>query len=150
MPAGRPSKYSEAMANRICEEIADGKTVSEICAAEDMPARSTVFKWLSDHEEFSDQYARAREDQVERMADELLEIADDGTNDYMERQNDDGSTYEVFNGEHVQRSRLRVDTRKWLMSKMLPKKYGDKQEVNHSGAVTVEIVRFSDPNTNSQ
>lgn len=88
-------------------------------------------RWLHIHSEFRDQYARAREAQAEHWADEIIEISDDGTNDWTERQNKDGSTYEAIDSEHINRSRLRVDTRKWLMARMAPKKYGDKvtQEV---------------------
>ena len=57
-----------------------------------------------------------------------LDIADDGSNDWVERKNADGSTTEVVNGEHIQRSRVRIDARKWLLSKLAPKKYGDKLE----------------------
>ncbi|NIA67598.1 hypothetical protein HBA54_03245 [Pelagibius litoralis] len=133
MPRGQPSKYTQKLAAQFCERVADGGTVTEICKADDMPCRATIFNWLRDKEEFLDQYVRAKEMQAERMADEILEIADDGTNDFVERKSADGSAYEVFSAEHVQRSRLRVDARKWLMSKMLPKKYGDKTEVEHTG-----------------
>lgn len=67
------------------------------------------------------------------MADETLEICDDGSNDWLERQGEDEKRTYVLNGEHVQRSRLRVDTRKWLLSKALPKIYGDKITTEHSG-----------------
>ena len=134
------TKFTQARAEAICELVADGLTVSEICAKKGMPARSTVFKWLSENGTFSDQYARAKEVQAERMADEILEIADDSTNDWMERQSGDSAPVQVLNGEHVQRARLRVDTRKWLMSKMLPKKYGDRQHVEHSGTVSLSRV----------
>jgi len=67
------------------------------------------------------------------MADELLEVADDGKNDWMERQGEDDQKLYVLNGEHVQRSRIRVDTRKWLLSKALPKVYGDKLTQEHTG-----------------
>jgi Bacteriophage Sf6, terminase small subunit-like len=76
-------------------------------------------------EAFSQQYARAKQRQADRFAEELLEIADEGRNDWIERELPGGSTLRVADHEHIQRSRLRVDTRKWLMSKMLPKKYGD-------------------------
>lgn len=130
---GRPSEYNEKTARRICEGIISGMTLRQICAQDGMPAKSTVFKWLSEKDDFSDQYARARELQSEHLADEILEICDDGTNDWMLRENKDGSTAWQLNGEHVQRSRLRVDSRKWLMSKMAPKRYGDKQQLEHTG-----------------
>lgn len=80
------------------------------------------------------------------MADELLEIADDGTNDWMERIDGDGAGVGwVLNGEHVQRSRVRIDTRKWLLSKMAPKRYGDKQSFELSGpeGKPIETVAMS-------
>jgi hypothetical protein len=83
--------------------------------------------------EFRDQYARAREIQADYWAEEIIEIADDGTNDYIEKENKDGSTYEAVNSEHINRSRLRVDTRKWLMARQAPKKYGDRLTAEHSG-----------------
>lgn len=67
------------------------------------------------------------------MAEDILDIADDGTNDYMMRERPDGTEYELVNSEHIQRSRLRVDTRKWLMAKMKPKKYGEKLDLTTKG-----------------
>jgi hypothetical protein len=133
MGVGRPSDYSPEVADKICGLIADGQSLREICEADEMPDKATVFRWLDKHEEFRDQYARAREAQAEHWADEILEIADDGSNDWMERQSRDGSTQEVINSEHVTRSRLRVDSRKWLMSKLAPKKYGDRVDLTHAG-----------------
>lgn len=131
MPAGRPSKYSDKLAARICERLAEGRSLREICGSDDMPPESTVRQWVvDDREGFSAQYARAREAQADLMAEEILDIADNASNDWMERNGDDNEGWQV-NGEHIQRSRLRVDSRKWLMSKLKPKKYGDK--VQHSG-----------------
>ena len=90
-----------------------------------MPARSTVHLWLANVEGFSDQYARACEIRADVYADQILEIADDASRDWIEKKNPDGSTYQAFDAEHVQRSRLRIDSRKW----MAPKKYGDRVEV---------------------
>lgn len=99
-----------------------------------MPCAATVFKWLRVHPEFVEQYARAKEEQADALAEELLDIADDGSNDWMERRNsDDGATGWQLNGEHIQRSRLRVDTRKWIASKLKPKKYGERIANEHSG-----------------
>lgn len=99
-----------------------------------MPHESTVRSWaLDDREGFSTQYARAREIGYFSMADELLEVADDGRNDWMERSDDNGGISWQLNGEHIQRSRLRVDTRKWMLSKALPKVFGDKVTQEHVG-----------------
>ena len=78
---------------------------------------------------------------AEEVFEEILDIADDGTNDWMERNGKDGETGDtVLNGEHVQRSRLRIDARKWALSKMIPKKYGDKIDTsgNHTFNVTID------------
>lgn len=140
--AGRPSTYSEEIAAKICSLIADGQSLRSICKADNMPASSTVFLWLASHKDFSEQYARARDAQAEALAEEILEISDDGTNDWMERKGEDGESLGwQLNGEHVQRSRLRVDARKWLASKLAPKKYGERLDVEHGGNVIVEIVR---------
>ena len=136
---GRPTEYTAEIATEICRLLAEGQTLREVCRAEGMPPESTVRLWaLDDREGFAAHYARARELGYQAMADELLEVADDGKNDWMERQNDDGSFYQV-NGEHIQRSRLRVDTRKWLLSKALPKVYGDKIVQEHTGKDGGEI-----------
>lgn len=90
-----------------------------------MPDKSTVFLWLGKHPEFVDQYARAKEESADTHADDILEISDDGSNDWMERHAKDSPGW-VVNGEHIQRSRLRVEARKWIASKLKPKKYGDK------------------------
>lgn len=124
---GRPSDYTDVIADAICEALADGQSLRTICLAEEMPNRATVFRWLAANETFRDQYARARDTQAEALADEILDIADDGTNDWMERRDDQGANLGwKENGEAMARSKLRVEARKWVASKLLPKKYGDK------------------------
>lgn len=81
---------------------------------------------MAKYPDFAAQYVRACDARALYLAEELVDIADDGTNDWITRQNSDGEDYEVPNNEHIQRSRLRVDTRKWLLSKLMPKVYGDK------------------------
>lgn len=134
---GRPSDYNAKITESICERLSLGESLREICSSEDMPSKTTVMRWLNAKPEFRDQYARAREAQAEHWADEIIEIADDGTNDWTERQNKDGSTYDAVDNEVINRSRLRVDTRKWLMARMAPKKYGDKvtQDVQLDGKI---------------
>ncbi len=97
-----------------------------------MPGKSTIFRWLAKHAEFRDQYARACEARTEAHADEILAIADDGSNDWMQKNHGDTIVW-VENGEAIRRSQLRIDSRKWLMSKLSPKKYGDKVTQEHSG-----------------
>jgi len=100
--------------------------------------RSTVHLWLANIEGFSDQYARACEIRADVYADQILEIADDASRDWVTKKNPDGSTYQVFDGEHVQRARLRIDSRKWLMSKMAPKKYGDPIELGGNSDAPIQ------------
>lgn len=144
MTAGRPSDFTEALAAEICGQLAEGKSLRKICDQDDFPDKSTVFRWLGSNTVFRDQYARAREAQADAMAEEILDIADNGTNDYGFKEGDtpDGAgANPVFLAEHVQRSKLRVDSRKWLLSKVAPKKYGDFQrnetDLKVSGQITV-------------
>jgi hypothetical protein len=126
MDQGRPSIYTQEIASLICEGLAKGMTLREVCRGEGMPHESTVRSWaLSDYEGFYTQYAKAREIGYHAMADETIDIADNAQNDWMERNGEDDAGWQL-NGEHIQRSRLRIDTRKWLLSKALPKVYGDK------------------------
>lgn len=99
-----------------------------------MPRNSAVVEWarLNLHG-FSEQYARARELQAEHWAEEILEISDDGTNDWVQRENNRGDLAMLPDHEHIARSKLRVDTRRWLLSKILAKKYGDKIVQEHVG-----------------
>ena len=120
---GAPSTYTPELAAAICEHIAAGKSLRTIAALDGMPAQSTIMVWLDGkHPDFTEQYARAREAQADKLAEEILAIADDGRSDtYL-----DAEGNEKTDNEAIQRSKLRVDTRKWLASKMAPKKYGDK------------------------
>ena len=131
--------FSQEVADRICEQIAEGRSLRDICQDEGMPAKSTVFKWLSERREFSDQYARAREAQADALFDEILSIADDGSNDTI--RDDDGN--ERPNQEVIARSRLRVDARKWMAGKLRPKVYGDKLELGGGLDVTNKIERIT-------
>lgn len=138
---GRPSLYTDELAAEICARLAEGQSLRTICLDEDMPNAATVFRWLTKHSDFSEQYTRAREAQSDAMVEEILEIADDGTNDWIERKRPDGSTEEVVNHEHIQRSKLRIDSRKWLMSKLAPKKYGEKITHSHGGDPDAPAVK---------
>jgi hypothetical protein len=118
----------------ICERIANGESLRQILETEGMPASSTVFKWLSDDASFSEQYARAREAQADAVFDDILSIADDGRNDWMQR-NYGEETRWVENGEAIRRSQLRIDARKWMAGKLKPKKYGERLDLHHSGGI---------------
>lgn len=129
---GRPTIYSDAVADKICELMAEGNSLRSICKMPAMPAMSTVMRWLASEERvaFREQYARARELLADYLAEETIEIADDGLNDtYVD---DDGRVR--VDHDHIARSRLRVDARKWFASKIAPKKYGDRITQEHTGA----------------
>ena len=110
---GRPTTFSDLIAAEILGQISEGNSLRAICKASKMPSCSTVFLWLSKYPEFSDQYARAREEQADAIADECLDIAE--------------------NEPDVQRARLKIDVRKWFASKMKPRKYGDRITQEHTG-----------------
>ena len=118
---GRPSSFTQETADQICAQLAEGMSLRSVCRADDMPALSTVFKWLREVPGFSDQYARAKEASADAFAEEIQDIADDGSNDWMERHGKDGESIGwQLNGEHVQRSKLRIDTRRWIASTRSP------------------------------
>lgn len=141
-PGGAPSKYSEQLMLEICEHIANCVPLRTIAGMEGMPSVQTMMAWLADEAkpEFLEHYARAREAQADKMAEDILAIADEectmvradkhGTKD----DDGDGNTEVVFDSTAVQRNKLRVDARKWLAAKMAPKKYGDKLVAEHTGA----------------
>lgn len=146
---GRPTAYTEVIAHEIIERLTDGETLNAICRDEHMPDARTVRRWALDLKHpFSPRYTKAREIGYHKMADDIVEIADDGRNDWMEKHGEDDLGWKA-NGDHIARSRLRVDTRKWLLSKALPKIYGDKLALTDpdGGPLVVNIVKgLADPN----
>ncbi len=134
---GRPTRYTEAIAVKICRRLAEGESLRKICKNTSMPAISTVMGWLFDgkHADFSEQYARARDLQADTLFDEALEIADEGSKDWTTTE--DGK--KILDQEHVQRSRLRVDTRKWAAGKLAPKRYGDKLQHTGDGGGPIRV-----------
>jgi hypothetical protein len=111
----RPTKYTEPLGLEICKRIASGESLRSICKDPKMPVRQTIVNWLFDENKkaFLDHYETSRGLGYDEMFDELYEIAD--------------------TGEDVQRDRLRVDTRKWYLSKVMPNKYGDKLDMTSAG-----------------
>lgn len=112
----RPSKYSEELVNEICEKIASGATLLKICENENMPGYSTVMTWKNENKEFQDKYARAREDRADFRFDEIDQILSEDMKDIVS----------------VQRAKLKIDAKKWQMSKEAPKKYSDKIDMTSS------------------
>jgi hypothetical protein len=125
---GRPTKYSQEIADAICEHITSGKSLRSICQRDDMPSTMTVLRWLADEskKDFCLQYAYAREAQADAVFDDCIDIADNATS------------------EEVQQARLRIDTRKWMAGKLRPKKYSDKLTVagdaDNPIAVTGQLI----------
>lgn len=125
---GRPTIYNEEVSQDICRLLMVGKSLRKICDLEGMPSITTVMRWLSeDKGTFREQYAHARDIQAEYLLDEMIDIADDSINDY---EIVDGQ--ERVNHEHLNRSKLRIDARKWVIEKQAPKKYGSKQQIDHT------------------
>lgn len=126
IPVGRPTDYSPEVAAAFLAELAMGASVRTVCLDESMPCRATIYVWLQKHPEFVDQYTRAKSDGAIAIFEDTLDISDDGTNDYMTiKDQKTGKDIVVFNKENVQRSKLRVETRKWYLSKLMPKVYGE-------------------------
>jgi len=124
-------KYSELekvkIFDKICDRIAEGESLRSILKTKGMPSSRSLYKWLADenNKELVKRYALAREIQAENLAQEIIDIADNATNDWMKSNDPDNEGY-IINGEAINRSRLRIDSRKWVASKLLPSKYGDK------------------------
>lgn len=138
---GRPSKFTPEVAKEICDRIATGEPLAAICRDAHMPGVQTVNDWRAVNAEFSGSIAQARLDGFDALAAECLAIAEDGSRDWVERKRRDGSTYQALDDEHVQRSKLRIETRLKLLAKWDPKRFGDR--VTHAGdpdqPVSVEV-----------
>ena len=141
---GRPSSYTEQMANLICIRLAEGESLNKICKDEGMPDKATVFRWLASDASFCDKYARARELQAETQFDELIDIVDQPPElSYVTGK--DGELIEVkFDSSYVQWMKLRVDTRKWTAARMAPKKYGEQKQAEQTQDLTVIDVNLRD------
>lgn len=111
---GRKSTYTFEVADRICKALAEGRTITSICSDDDMPSIDGVYGWLRTYPAFAEAYARAREDQQDTFAAQILDIADTESD--------------------PQRARNRIDARKWHAAKAAPRKYGDKVTQEHTGA----------------
>lgn len=131
LPTGRPTAYTEELADSICELIVQGMSCNKISQLDNMPAKSIIYYWLSKHKSFLDKYTQALEIRSLTYLDEVSDIADDGSNDYYEKKGKNGETFMAFDSEHVQRSRLRIETRLKMLEKLQPRKYGAKVDLNH-------------------
>ena len=133
---GRPTKYSQKLADEICESIASTpRGIKKLCEENPQwPNKDTIFTWRKNNAAFSDQYAIAEQLQIECVVDELLDIADDSSKDHII----DTEGQINFNSQAVQRARLRIDTRKWLACKLVPKVYGAFKHENITNLSVVE------------
>lgn len=125
--------YSEALTDRICELVENGMPLSRVCKMEDMPTAHTVYAWLRKYPEFLEKYSVSKNTQLEMLAEEILEIADDTTEDR-------------GNSTKVNRDRLRVDTRKFLLEKLRPDKFGvrSKTEITGDGGGPLAVAEVSE------
>jgi len=133
---GRPTSFSEPLISSICDRLCLGEAIRTICKEPNMPSTTTVFRWLGNDEvpafrAFKDRYAKSRRIGLEMIADEMLEIADASAINTATGMIDSGL---------VQKQRLQIDTRKWLLSKLNPTKYGDKTALEHQGGITLTVV----------
>lgn len=126
--------------------IAAGESVNQITQASSMPSSKTFYRWLAKHADFRQKYLEAKAIAAHVLAEQMLEIADDAQNDWMENLSDDNQGAVAFrlNGENVQRSRLRIETRKWLAKVLAPKSYGDRLASEVSGPDGAPLDRSLD------
>lgn len=119
---GRPTKYTEELADKICSDIAIGKSLVKILQPDDMPSRVTFYNWLDSNKDLLNKYARAKQDQADYLAEEIVHIAD--------------------TEENPNKARVRVDARKWVASKLKPKSYGDKIDMTSGDQpISFTVVR---------
>jgi hypothetical protein len=144
-----PSKYSTLIADLICDEIASGRSLKDVCLDDGMPHFVTVFRWLDKNEEFRGKYKRATEIRTEYLAEEVIALSDRPVKAEKRVIKADGGE-EVTIGDNTERTRLQIDARKWYAAKVYPKKYGEKVQQEVSGpngaplpAITVQLVKPS-------
>ncbi len=125
----KPTRYSRALAERICAELASGRTLKDVCSDDGLPPYRRVWTWAKeDFRGFATPYRQAREIGYHIMVDDMLEIADDSRNDFVARRRADGRTEMVVDHDHIARVRIRLDTRRWLLSRALPRLSGDRPD----------------------
>ena len=138
-PVGAPSTYSDDIAELICAYLAEGKSMRTIATFEGMPCIKTMFTWMRVYPEFLQRYTRAKAESAESLAEEIIDIADDARNDWMEVEVK-GQTITKLDREHVERSKLRIESRKWIAAKLLPKKYGERLDVTIDATISIDAA----------
>ncbi len=139
-----PERRAEII-EAVIQGISKGEPLREICRRDGFPNYSVVYDWMKEDEKFSQRFARARDEGHDAIAEECLSIADNASNDWMEVNDPDNPGYRL-NGDHVQRSKLRIDTRLKLLAKWNPKKYGEKLELagDQNSPISIVVKRYSD------
>lgn len=136
---GRPTIFSQQLADIICIRIAEGESLREICRDDDMPERVTIYRWLQADPDFCNHYTRAREDQADTLADEIMAIADE-TPDLNPILDKHGALIEIqLHSAYLQWQKQRIDARKWTAMKLKPKKYGDRQILAGDSENPIEV-----------
>lgn len=137
---GRPTIFSQQLADIICIRIAEGESLREICRDEDMPERVTIYRWLQADPDFCNHYTRAREDQADTLADEIIAIADEQPEIIAVTDKRTGELIEhKLDGAFLQWQKNRIDARKWTAMKLKPKKYGDRQILAGDSEAPLEV-----------
>lgn len=128
---GRPTLYSQEIVDEICSRLASGESLRSICKDDHLPVQSQIYVWLNRHPEFAEHYARAREEQAETLADEIVAIADEDP-EINHIRDKDGNIIDIkIDAGYVAYQKQRIEARKWTAAKLRPKKYGDR--VTHGG-----------------
>ena len=139
-PVGRPPTFDrQAVAELVFSGMAEGKSLRACFReTEGLPTLGTFLVWVSEDSLLAEQYARARSVCLDAMAEDIIDLAD--TCRIGQKSTSKATGLESTEGDMVERSRLQIDARKWLLSKLAPKKYGDKQQVEHSGTIGLESL----------
>jgi len=136
---GRPTVFTRQVADIICIRISEGESLKSITQDEEMPDRATVYRWLAADPAFCDMYTRAREDQADTLADEIMAIADE-TPDLNPILDKHGALIEIqLHSAYIQWQKQRIDARKWTAMKLKPKKYGDRQILAGDSEAPLEV-----------
>ena len=139
-PLGRPTKYTDAIAETICARLSNGESLAQICREEDYPSAVTVYAWLHSQPDFLNKYTKAREDQADTNADQILKIADEEPPSYTDEK---GRT--TLDMTYLAWQKQRIDARKWTAMKLRPKKYGER--LAHEGVEGGAPITTSDIST---
>lgn len=140
---GRPTIYSKKLSDKICHELSKGASLRTVCQMDGMPEGGTIFRWLAEKTEFREQYAQAKQESADALNEVLLDLGDDAIR--LSQEVDSKAS-----GAVVQAVKLKADNMKWYMSKMKPKKYGDKTDVTTNGkdfpAPVINVIKYGESN----